>query len=92
MIQSFADKDTATLFYSEKSRRFAAIARVALRKLVQMNHAQTLGDLAVPPGNQLEALQGDLTGFHSIRINDQWRIVFRWTGNGPEQVRIVDYH
>ncbi len=57
-----------------------------------MNHAQTLGDLAVPPGNQLEALQGDLTGFHSIRINDLWRIVFRWTGNGPEQVRIVDHH
>ena len=92
MIQSFADKDTATLFHSEKSQRFGAVARVALRKLVQMNHAQTLGDLAVPPGNQLEALRGDLMGFHAIRINDQWRIVFRWTGNGPEQVRIVDYH
>ena len=92
MIQSFADRETAVLFHSAKSRRFAAIARIALRKLIQMNQARTLGDLAVPPGNRLENLRGDYAGFHSIRINDQWRIVFRWTVHGPEQVSIVDYH
>jgi len=77
MIQSFDDKDTEGLFVNETSRRFSAIARVALRKLFQMNHAALLADLAVPPGNRLEALKGHLAGFHSIRINDQWRIVFR---------------
>lgn len=92
MIQSFANRDTEELFYTEKSRRFTAISRVALRKLIQMNQARTLGDLAVPPGNRLEALKGDLSGFHSIRINDRWRIVFRWTDSGPAQVAIVDYH
>jgi toxin HigB-1 len=68
------------------------IARVARRKLVQLNNATVLGDLAVPPGNRLEALRSDLVGKHSIRINDQWRIVFRWSERGPEQVEIVDYH
>ena len=68
------------------------IAKVARRKLVQLNNAAILGDLAAPPGNRLEALRGDLAGRHSIRINDQWRIVFRWTNEGPEQVEIVDYH
>ena len=63
-----------------------------MRKLIQMNQARTLGDLAVPPGNRLEALRGDLSGLHSIRINDQWRITFRWTSEGPDQVVIVDYH
>lgn len=92
MILSFADTDTGQLFREEKNRRFAAIARVALRKLIQMNRAGLLSDLAVPPGNRLEALRGDLAGFHSIRINDQWRIVFRWTERGPAEVAIVDYH
>jgi toxin HigB-1 len=68
------------------------IAKVARRKLVQLNNATVLGDLAAPPGNRLEVLRGDLGGRHSIRINDQWRIVFRWTNEGPEQVEIVDYH
>jgi proteic killer suppression protein len=68
------------------------IAKVARRKLVQLNNAAVLGDLAAPPGNRLEALRGDLAGRHSIRINDQWRIVLRWTNEGPEQVEIVDYH
>jgi toxin HigB-1 len=68
------------------------IAKVARRKLVPLNNAAVLGDLAAPPGNRLEALRGDLAGRHSIRINDQWRIVFRWTNEGPEQVEIVDYH
>jgi toxin HigB-1 len=68
------------------------IAKVARRKLVQLDGAVLLGDLSAPPGNRLEALRGDLAGKHSIRINDQWRIVFQWTDAGPEQVEIVDYH
>ena len=70
----------------------ADIAKVARRKLVQIDAAATLVDLAVPPANRLEALKGNLTGRHSIRINDKWRIVFRWTAQGPEDVEIVDYH
>ena len=92
MIQSFADKDTEALFVNESNRRFSAIARVALRKLFQMNRAGQLNDLAVPPGNHLEALKGKLAGFHSIRVNDQWRIVFRWSAYGPAEVAILDYH
>ncbi|HEY5754163.1 MAG TPA: type II toxin-antitoxin system RelE/ParE family toxin [Chthoniobacterales bacterium] len=92
MIVSFADKDTEELFVKESNKRFAAIARVATRKLTAVNAANRLLDLAVPPGNRLEALKGDREGWHSIRINDQWRIVFRWTDNGPESVGIVDYH
>ncbi|HEY0438586.1 MAG TPA: type II toxin-antitoxin system RelE/ParE family toxin [Xanthobacteraceae bacterium] len=68
------------------------LARIARRKLVQLNNAGALQDLAVPPGNRLEALKGDRRGRHSIRINDQWRIVFRWTDAGPDEVEIVDYH
>ena len=70
----------------------AAIAKVARRKLVMINNAGALDDLSSPPGNRLEALKGDLKGKHSIRINDQWRIVFRWTASGPEEVEISDYH
>ncbi len=92
MIRSFADADTEELFLREKNRRFAAIARVALRKLIQLNQARTLSDMAVPPGNRLEALSGNLAGFHSIRVNDQWRIIFRWEGEGCSEVAIVDYH
>jgi proteic killer suppression protein len=68
------------------------VARVTRRKLVQLNNATMLGDLVAPPGNRLEALRGDLAGKHSIRINDQWRIVFRWSDLGPEEVEIIDYH
>lgn len=92
MIRTFTDRDTEQLFQTERNRRFNSIARVALRKLIQMNQAEKLSDLSVPPGNRLEALRGDLSGFHSIRINSQWRIVFRWTDNGPESVAIRDYH
>ncbi|MBW8780902.1 MAG: type II toxin-antitoxin system RelE/ParE family toxin [Verrucomicrobia bacterium] len=92
MIQSFADADTEELFRDEKNRRFSTIARVALRKLFQLNRAGQLNDLSVPPGNRLEPLKGDLDGFYSIRVNDQWRIVFRWTTIGPAEVAIVDYH
>lgn len=68
------------------------ITKVARRKMVMVNNAVVLGDLKSPPGNQLEALEGDLEGKHSIRINDQWRIVFKWTKSGPEEVEIRDYH
>ena len=70
MIQSFSDGDTEELFHKESNRRFSSIARVALRKLIQMNRARALQDLRVPPGNRLELLKGDLAGYHSIRIND----------------------
>ena len=76
MIQSFADRDTETLFKTEKSSRFQSASRIALRKLIQLNQANQLADMAVPPGNRLEALRGKLSGYHSIRINQQWRIVF----------------
>ena len=92
MILSFSDKDTQELFEKEYNQRFSAISRVALRKLIQMNQARRLSDLRIPPGNRLEALLGRLSGFHSIRVNEQWRIVFQWTDSGPEQVAIVDYH
>lgn len=92
MIQGFADKDTEELFHKESNRRFCAIDRIALRKLFQMNHAVLLSDLAVPPGNRLEKLKGKLQGLYSIRINDQWRIVFRWTDAGPAAVALCDYH
>ena len=92
MIQSFSDKDTEELFHRESNRRFNSISRVALRKLIQMNRARVLQDLAVPPGNRLESLKGNLAGCHSIRINDQWRIVFTWNELGPTEVRICDYH
>jgi len=92
MIQSFGDRETEKLFHTEKSRKYSAILRVTLRKLIQMNRAVTLEDLSVPPGNRLEPLKGKLNGFHSIRINNQWRIVFRWTDQGPEEVSIMDYH
>jgi len=92
MIQSFADRDTEQLFHEEKNRRFMSIARVALRKLFQMNRAGVLQDLAVPPDNRLEPLKGNRSGPHSIRINDQWRIVFRWAEKGPSGVAIAHHH
>jgi proteic killer suppression protein len=94
MIRSFKGKLTQAILHGRQvPKGFSfALAKVARRKLVQLNNAGALGDLAVPPGNRLEALKGDLAGKHSIRINDQWRIVFRWTPAGPEDVEIVDYH
>ena len=68
------------------------MANIARRKLDILDYANALADLASPPGNRLEALKGDLVGFHSIRVNDQWRVVFRWTAAGPEAVEIRDYH
>ena len=69
-----------------------SFAKIARRKLIQLNNANDLGDLVVPPGNRFEALKGNLAGRYSIRINNQWRIVFRWTSVGPEEVEIRDYH
>lgn len=96
MIASFADRATEALFHGlrgRSARRFPpSIAAVALRKLDFLNSAITLDDLRAPPGNRLEALRGDLRGLHSIRVNDQWRIVFRWHSGDAHEVRIVDYH
>jgi proteic killer suppression protein len=92
MILSFGNKETEQLWVDERSRRYGNVARVALRKLLQLHAAETLRDLAVPPGNRLEALSGKRKGQHSIRINEQWRICFVWTPNGPEKVIICDYH
>ena len=92
MIQSFADKETEKLWISERSRKFSAIQRVALRKLIQLNAAERLEDLRFPPGNHLEVLRGDRNGQHSIRVNQQFRVCFKWTEAGPIDVEIVDYH
>ena len=97
MIRSFRDAGTEDLFYGRDSkavRRRLPIALwvVASRKLDAVDQAGELGDLRVPPGNRLEALRGDRAGQHSIRINDQYRICFRWTTSGPEDVEIIDYH
>jgi len=93
VIRSFREKDTERLFHREPIRRLSqAMHRVALRKLVQLDAATTLDDLRVPPGNRLEKLAGDRAGAHSIRINDQWRICFRWERGNAYDVEIVDYH
>ncbi|MDQ8183686.1 type II toxin-antitoxin system RelE/ParE family toxin [Pelagicoccus sp. SDUM812005] len=92
MIRSFSDKATRELWENEKSRRFASVARVALRRLIQLNAAESLDDLRVPPGNHLESLSGDREGQHSMRVNRQYRICFSWTDEGPVNVEIVDYH
>jgi proteic killer suppression protein len=92
VIKSFADKGTKALFETGKSRRWSSIARVAVRKLVQLDSVVTLDELNAPPGNRLEALAGDRAGQHSIRINDQWRLGFRWESDGVYDVEIVDYH
>jgi proteic killer suppression protein len=91
MIRSFRDKDTEALFGAKMSKRFLSITNVAKRKLDYLDAAHGLDDLRSPPGNRLEALKGDRAGQHSIRINDQWRICFIWTENGPTDVEIVDY-
>ncbi len=92
MIQGFGSKETGELFQYQHSKRFRAIERVALRKLLQLHAATELLVLASPPGNQLEALRGDRKGQHSIRINDQWRICFVWRSGHCYEVEIVDYH
>ena len=92
MIKTFKCTDTQALSKGERVKRFANIATVARRKLRQLEIAARLDDLRVPPGNRLEALKGGRAGQHSIRINDQFRVCFRWTAAGAEDVEIVDYH
>jgi toxin HigB-1 len=92
MVQSFRCAETQRLFETGRSRKFGSIAKIATRKLAQLDAAQTLEFLRSPPGNRLEALEGDRAGQCSIRVNDQWRVCFRWTKTGPADVEIVDYH
>ncbi|WP_272988550.1 MULTISPECIES: type II toxin-antitoxin system RelE/ParE family toxin [Hyphomonas] len=92
MVRSFACRDTEALFNRQRVRRFQQFERVAQRKLAMVNAAVILDDLRSPPGNRLERLLGDREGQHSIRINQQWRICFVWTPDGPSDVEIVDYH
>ncbi len=93
MIRNFADREARKVWSGEGSRRLPAdIQAVARRKLRMLNNAATLDDLRVPPANRLEALKGDRRGWHSIRINDQWRVCFRWDAGDASDVTIEDYH
>jgi toxin HigB-1 len=94
-ILSFSDEITAEFFVSGKIRQrvgWASVASIARRKLDMIYYADQLQDLFSPPGNRLEALAGNLKGWHSIRVNNQWRIIFVWTDTGAQQVRVTDYH
>jgi proteic killer suppression protein len=91
-IKSFKCSDTEKLFFGQRVRRWISIERVALRKLEQLDWSLLIDDLKVPPGNRLELLKGSRKGQYSIRINDQWRVCFVWTTDGPKDVEIVDYH
>jgi proteic killer suppression protein len=92
MIKGFRCADTRTLFETGKSKRFANLVKVATRKLAQLDAASTLEFLRSPPGNRLESLKGTRAGQYSIRVNDQFRMCFRWTSEGPIDVELVDYH
>jgi proteic killer suppression protein len=93
VLQSLGDKTTERVWCREQVRSFDSdLLRLAVRKLLILDAAEELQDLTVPPGNRLEKLRGDRSGQHSVRINQQWRICFRWTAAGPEDVTIVDYH
>ena len=96
MIESFGNALAEDLFDDKNSKATKAfppeLRRVARRKLQYLHEAADLGDLKSPPGSRLEGLKGDLKGFHSIRINDQWRVVFRWSGGNAFDVQVVDYH
>ncbi|MGV0036734.1 MAG: type II toxin-antitoxin system RelE/ParE family toxin [Candidatus Azotimanducaceae bacterium WSBS_2022_MAG_OTU7] len=96
MIESFGNKLAEDLFYdkaSKATRRFPnELRRIARRKLLYLHDAAELNDLCVPPENRLQVLTEDLKGFHSIRLNDQWRLIFNWHGGSPIEVQIIDYH
>jgi len=94
VIQSYRDDRARQLLVERRAPKgyAAGLLKVTRRKLVQLDAAASLTDLSVPPGNRLEPLKGELSGRHSIRINDQWRIVFRWTDAGPAEIEIMDYH
>jgi proteic killer suppression protein len=92
VIRTFRDRATRRLWMGASAKRFSGIEKQALRKLDMLHHARDLDDLRAPRGNRLEALAGNRRGQHSIRVNDQWRICFTWTKEGPANVEIVDYH
>ena len=93
MIKSFVDDETAKIFRGEVSRKLPlGIQKTARRKLIYLDEADNIGDLTVPPGNRLEALKGSRSGQYSIRINDQWRVCFRWEQPDAHRVEITDYH
>jgi proteic killer suppression protein len=92
MIKGFRCAETQALFETGKSKRFSKVTKVATRKLAQLDAAGTLEFLRSPPGNRLEALAGDRKGQYSIRVNDQFRLCFRWTDDGPTDIEMVDYH
>lgn len=93
MIRSFADKEAERIWERKRSKQFdEGTQRSALKKLTMLDAAENIEDLRVPPGNRLEKLKGDREGQHSIRVNQQWRVCFRWTDAGAEGVEIVDYH
>jgi proteic killer suppression protein len=94
-IRTFRRSEIADFFFDGKLDRRAGwigVVKIVTRKLDMLHYAQKVDDLRSPPANRLEALKGDLKGFFSIRVNDQWRVVFRWTSGGPEDVDVVDYH
>lgn len=92
MIRSFGDKRTEALFADDLVPQFQGVARRAKRKLEALNAASRLEDLKLPPSNRLEKLRGELKDFYSIRVNEQWRVIFKWLDGDAHQVRIVDYH
>jgi proteic killer suppression protein len=92
VIRSFRDRDTEDLFHRQASRRWTGIARVALRRLRLLHRVRTLNELRIPPGNHLEALRGDRAGQFSIRVNDEYRICFRWKDGDAHDVELTDYH
>ena len=92
MIRSFGDKQTESLFHDERVLEFQAFARSAKRKLDMLNAASRVEDLRIPPANRLEKLGGNLKDFYSVRINGQWRIIFRWMDGDAYEVRVIDYH
>ena len=92
MIVTFADNATETIARGNRVIRFAFIESSVRRKLRLLEVAASLNDLRIPPGNRLAKLHGNWEGFHSIRVNDQWRICFRWTDQGPSDVQLIDYH
>ena len=92
MIKGFRCKETERVFKRQRSRKFGGIQRIALRKLLILDAAGALNDLRIPPSNRLDRLVADREGQHSIRVNDQWRVCFRWRGGDAHDVEIVDYH
>ena len=93
MVASFGSKDTRKIWEGERVKSFSTeIQEIARRKLRMLNNSQDLNDLLIPPSNRLERLKGKLKEFHSIRINNQWRIIFKWNNGNAEEVEIIDYH